>query len=300
MGINYPLLLDGGLSNELENQGLGLQNNLWTASLLSEHFSSIVNAHLSYLNAGARCIITSSYQASIQGFLKQGYSKEDASNLILKSVTAAVEARKKYLDTNKKEVIYIAGSIGPYGAILADGSEYTGDYNLNKKLLANFHLPRIQLLDSSDIDFFACETIPSYKETEVLSEILIKTRKKAWVSFACKDDSHINDGTAIETCIKLLADHPNIFALGVNCTHPKYIGSLIRKIKPLLKNKKLVIYPNSGESYNPLLKTWGQSRSGKFCSLAESWINMGADIIGGCCRVGPQDIAEMKKLLKSH
>jgi homocysteine S-methyltransferase len=297
--IKYPLLLDGGLSNVLESLGCDLNQELWSAKMLVDQPESIIKAHLMYLESGAQCIITSSYQASVAGFMALGFDQPAAESCILKSVELAEEARKRFMaSVTKSEKPFIAASVGPYGAFLADGSEYVGNYGISNEQLRDFHLSRIGILDSSNADFFACETIPSFQEAVVLAEILKETRKSAWVSFSCKDDRHINDGTGIEDCVALFSDHPNVFAIGVNCTPPKYISGLIRTIKKLSGSKKVAVYPNSGEVYHAESKTWsGLSDPGVFASMAKEWLQLGSDIIGGCCRIGPDHIKNMAQSL---
>ena len=298
MNIHYPLLLDGGLSNELEKQGHDLNHSLWSAKLLDNQPESIVQAHLAYLEAGAQCIITASYQASVAGFTELGYDQSVAKSFIKKSVELAEEARALFL-TSHSNITYpplIAASIGPYGAYLADGSEYVGNYGVSDEVLRNFHLDRMHLLDDTNADCFACETIPSFQEAKVLADILQETQKFAWISFSCKDDQHINDGTPIETCVELLANHPKIFAIGVNCTAPKYISGLVKTIKANIGDKKVIVYPNSGEVYNAQSKTWqGVSDPGVFAEVSKEWRMLGADIVGGCCRIGTSHIEKMSK-----
>ncbi len=299
MKINYPLLIDGGLSNELEKQGCNLNDSLWSAKILEIHPEAIVKAHLSYLKAGARCITTSSYQATIAGFMAIGYNRAKAESYILKSVQLAEEAARGFTAPGKNgHEVLIAASIGPYGAYLADGSEYRGNYGLSDDQLSDFHLARMELLDQSNADFFACETIPSFQEARVLADILNRTQKPAWISFSCKDEDHINDGTPIKECAAFLADHPNVFSIGVNCTAPKYISGLLKSMKPVSGAKRLVVYPNSGEAYNAKSKTWlGVSDPELFLEMAKEWIELGADIIGGCCRIGTAHIRQLNALI---
>lgn len=299
MTINYPLLLDGGLSNELERQGCDLNQKLWSAKLLESNPEAIVLAHLAYLEAGAQCIITSSYQATFAGFMALGYDHLAASALILKSVQVAEEARRRFmLLYPDHDQPLIAASIGPYGAYLANGSEYRGNYGISDQALMDFHEPRIKLLDSSTADMFACETIPSFQEANVLSTILKNKSKAAWVSFSCKDGKHTCDGTPIEACTALFTHHPTVFAIGVNCTAPEHISALIQRIKTKSGNKKIVVYPNSGAVYDPESKTWsGLSESSSCEVLVKEWIGLGADMIGGCCGVGPEQIRSMGKVI---
>lgn len=292
MKINYPLVIDGGLSNQLEEQGWNLDHKLWSANLLIEHPEAITQAHLAYLEAGAQCISTSSYQATIPGIMSMGFDRTSAEDLILRTVSLAEEAGAKFMTLHPESSgPLIAASIGPYGAFLADGSEYRGDYGVSDRELRDFHLRRIELLDASNADILACETIPSFQEAKVLSELLMDTKKRSWISFSCKDEEHLNDGTSIRECAMFFARHPNVFAIGVNCTAPRYISGLIREIKNHSGEKKVVVYPNSGEVYDAENKTWSGITDPSSCErMAKEWLDQGADIIGGCCRMGPEHI----------
>lgn len=297
MNINYPLLLDGGLSNELERQGCNLNNKLWSAQLLESNPEAIILAHLAYLESGAQCIITASYQATLPGFMAFGYDEPSAIALILKSVKLAEEARNRFMLSQPYQAKpLIAASVGPYGAYLANGSEYRGDYQVSDHDLKAFHEYRIMLLDHSNADILACETIPGFQEAKVLSEILETRKKPAWVSFSCKDGKHISDGTPIATCAAFFANHPRVFAIGVNCTSPQYVSDLIRSIKTTSGDKRIVVYPNSGAIYHAESKTWSGLSNTLACELmVKEWKYLGADIIGGCCGIGPQQIKAMSK-----
>ena len=300
MIIKYPLLIDGGLSNVLESQGYDLNHPLWTAHLLDKHPEAIIQAHCKYLQAGANCITTASYQASLPGLLNSGYSKAQAENLILKAVDLAEEAiSRAEIEGLEQGKPLLAASIGPYGAFLADGSEYRGDYGISDETLKRFHEPSIQLLEQSSADLLACETIPSFQEASILTGLLASIEKPAWVSFSCRDGHSLNDGTPITTAAKLFKEHPTVFAIGVNCTHPKYISDLILRLKTVVADKKILIYPNSGEVYHAQTKTWmGISDPFAFVEIAKEWLSLGVDIIGGCCRVGPTHIKKISQILE--
>jgi homocysteine S-methyltransferase len=294
MHITYPLLLDGGLSNVLESQGHDLNHSLWSARLLDENPDAIIQAHMAYLKAGAQCIITSSYQASVPGLMDKGYTQEKAKLLLQKTVSLAEEAIHRMGGKEKGMRPLIAASIGPYGAFLADGSEYRGDYRVNDATLRASHQPRLALLENTNADCFACETLPSLQEARVLTALLEQGKKPAWISFSCKDDNHLNDGTPIEECVALLKGHPNVFAMGVNCTSPQYISGLIQSIKASGWDNGIVVYPNSGEAYHAGTKTWkGVSAPIAFGDMAGEWLALGADMVGGCCRIGPESIQNL-------
>ena len=298
----YPLVIDGGLSNQLESQGNNLDNPLWTARLLSDQPEEIRKAHRAYLMAGARCLITASYQATLQGLMARGHDPDTAVKLLLKTVDLAREAIEGFRPDSKEDVIpRVAASIGPYGAYLADGSEYTGQYGISDQALADFHRPRLELLDTSGADFLAVETLPSFPEAKVLARMLQNTEKHAWISFSCKDGRHLRDGTPIEDCVRLFSHHPKVFAIGVNCTAPRYISTLIRRIQGINHDKRVVIYPNSGEIYHAESKTWSDSSNPAFLErMVGEWLDLGADIIGGCCRLGPEAIKSIARAVHSR
>ena len=296
--IPYPLLLDGGLSNELESQGCDLNHELWTAKLLVSDPDKIRNAHLAYLEAGAQCLITSSYQISKEGTTTMDGYTMNFKSLLLRSIELASQAIDLFLlDNPGKKRPLIAASIGPFGAHRGDGSEYRGDYGVSDKELFDFHQTRIKVFNQSDADILACETIPSMQEAQALANALTGSNKNAWVSFSCKDAKHLNDGTPIKDCAKFLSEHPTIFALGINCTHPQYISGLIDEVKLACGDKKIVVYPNFGSVYDASSKTWsGDSNTHFNIVRAKEWLQRGADIIGGCCQVGPVHIKEVSSI----
>ncbi len=299
------VILDGGLATELEKRGHDLNHQLWSARLLDSEPEAIADVHYAYLLAGADCIITASYQGSFQGFLEAGYSQKEAFSLLNKSVEIACEARDRFNSERDKHNIdsispLVAASIGPYGAYLADGSEYHGRYTISASDLLEFHEERFTLLAKSAADILACETIPSYREAEILQDLIMKHPEKFyWISFSCRDQKHIRDGSPIDAAVSLFSDNPHVLAVGANCTAPRYILGLIEKIKSVSNHMEIIIYPNSGESYDAVTKKWlGESDPPKFASLAEKWFKSGARIIGGCCRTSPDHIRELRLHLK--
>ena len=289
-------ILDGGLSHILESQGCDLNHKLWTASIITDNPEAIVKAHLEYINAGADIITTASYQASIPGLESVGYTKSEAKEIILETARLAERATELSLSLSKP---LIAASIGPYGAFLADGSEYTGGYGTSDQALLEFHKERIEILEGSTADYLACETIPCIQEAQILSEILAQSKKPSWVSFSFKDDKHINDGSKLSECVEIFQNHPKVFAIGVNCTNPGFVSKIIMSIRSSGWKGKIIAYPNSGEIYNAESKSWASSeRQQEFLGLAKEWIEIGVDILGGCCRIGPSEIKEVKRLVK--
>ena len=292
-----PIVLDGGLATELEAQGYDIGTGLWSAALLQSDPAAIVAAHLAYLEAGAEIIISASYQASHMGFAELGLSEGQADDLIISSIELACTARQRFLDVHPEtdRAPIVAASIGPYGAALHDGSEYTGNYDIDEVGLRRFHERRLTLLDESRADVLACETIPNRVEAGVLCELLGNARLPAWVSFACRDERSISDTTPLQEAAAMFRDHPRVLALGVNCTAPHFISSLINEIKTAAPGKAIIVYPNSGETYDVSSNSWfGEESAIEYAGAAKNWYDAGAVIIGGCCRIGPKDISILR------
>ena len=284
LAAGRPVIIDGGFATQLESQGCDIDNPLWSASIIRSDPQEIVDAHRAYLDAGAQIIISASYQAIDEG-------------LIAAATDLALQARDEFVTDNPAVFApLVAASVGPYGAVLSDGSEYTGDYDKSRAELVDFHRARVAQLDASDADVLACETVPSMDEAAALSELLANVSTPAWVSFSCRDGAHISDGTAIEDAVLLFDGHPTVRAVGVNCTGPQYIPSLIKRIKSVLPNTAVLVYPNSGESFNADDKTWsGTTTASDWERVASEWTTAGANIVGGCCRTGPEHIKALNR-----
>jgi len=295
-------MLDGGLATELENRGHDLDDILWSARLLVDDPAAIRQVHQDYLAAGADCLITASYQGTISGFMQRGLGEAQAEGLLNLAVQLALDARDEFWakHDNRPGRIQpiVAASIGPYGAALADGSEYTGFYDLDEEGLGLFHRRRFQLLAETGADILACETIPSYSETRALISLLQEIPDRfAWFSFSCRDDKRISDGTPLAICAEMIDGIDQIAAVGINCTAPGLIPGLIGEIK-LVSDKPIIVYPNSGEEYNGTSRRWlGSSDSDEFAQASLKWRAAGATMIGGCCRTGPDHIRQMRTLL---
>lgn len=299
------MILDGAFSTELEHKGCDLNDPLWSAKVLIENPDIIAAVHEDYYKAGADCVITASYQATYEGFMKRGLSEAEAGRLIALSVEIAKGVRDRFwakeVNQSLRSKPLVAASVGPYGAYLADGSEYRGNYGLDRKALSDFHRKRMQTLIEAGPDILACETIPCLLEAQAIVDVLKEHSKMyAWISFSAKDGQHINSGERIEDCAKWLNDKSQIAAIGVNCTAPQYMESLIDKIRRGT-DKPIIVYPNSGEIYDPKEKDWhGHSTSEHYAVDAMKWYQRGARIIGGCCRTTPEHIHEIAVLAQNH
>ena len=286
-------ILDGGLATELEADGYDLRHPLWSAKLLIDNQAAIRRVHERYLTAGADCITAATYQATVQGLKAVGIGEEAAVQLFQRAIDLAVDAR-----TATGVGAVIAASVGPYGAYLADGSEYDGRYGLSRAELRGFHAPRWEILKASGADLFACETIPSLTEVAALADLCESDRLwKGWISVACRDGQHLNDGTPIEEVVPVVQSVDAMFGLGINCSAPEDVGSLIQRIRAAGYTKVIVVYPNSGEQYVPQTKSWtGTSSAVHFRDLAQRWWALGARVIGGCCRTTPQHVQALTAL----
>ena len=276
--------LDGGLSTALENNGNKLTTSLWTGELILAKPSEITKAHLDFISVGSEIIITSSYQISYLGCSKRGWSESKTDQALRGSTQLAKDAV-----TASGKVIKVAASIGPYGAALADGSEYKGNYGITKSFLKDFHARRLEVLISTSPDLLALETMPDTFEVEVLLELLSDCPIPYWVSYSCKAGNQTNAGQSFTEAVSLAKD---AMAVGINCTAPELITDLLLSAEGI---KPFVVYPNSGRSWNAKTKEWeGSSEAGFDDLLVKSWISAGAQIIGGCCGIGADEILNLK------
>ena len=280
---NDFLLLDGGLSTALEQLGSTLDTSLWSGELLKSHPDQIRAAHKLFADAGAAILITSSYQVTYPGCLALGWSKDE--------VTAALIASTELARFPK---VKVAASIGPYGAFLADGSEYRGNYGLSVEELKDFHRERLVTLISTNPDFLAFETVPEITEARALIELMRESKSKIpyWISFSCKSESELSSGENFADAVKVVNDSSGAFAVGINCTAPHLIAPLLQSASSMIP---FIVYANSGRIWDAVEKKWEGSGDLVFDSrVIQEWRALGVSIIGGCCGVGPSDIAALK------
>jgi homocysteine S-methyltransferase len=294
------IVLDGALATELERAGFDLRDPLWSARLLIDAPQAIRAVHASYLAAGADVATTASYQATYQGFARRGIDARQASKLLQLSVDLAREACDAFwsVESNRagRAKPLIAASIGSYGAFLADGSEYRGDYGLGRATLFDFHIARMRTLAASGADLLAFETIPCLIEAQALVAALSSLEGvPAWLSFSCRDGERTNHGERIEDCVTALDGFEQLVAIGVNCTAPRFVGELVGRMRSAT-DKPIVAYPNSGERFVAATHSWADQRdSHDFGALAREWFDAGARVIGGCCRTTPDDVAAIAR-----
>ena len=301
------IILDGALGTELESRGYDVSGKLWSAQYLLDQPRIIQNVHESYVRAGSDIITTSSYQASIPAFIEAGLTTEKAYNLLKETVFLARKAIENTWQVlspeEQKQRPYplVAGSVGPYAAYLADGSEYTGDYQLSEEEFRDFHRPRIQALLEAGSDLLAIETIPNGAEAAAILRLLAEEfpQAEAYLSFVAQSETAISDGTKIEELGNLAQESPQVLAVGFNCTAPHLIAPLLDELGQVC-NKPFLTYPNSGETYNGLTKTWHDGPEQELSLLENSklWQNQGVRLFGGCCRTRPEDIAQLAKGFK--
>jgi len=289
------LTLDGGLATQLEAQGHDLSSALWSARLLAEDPDAVVAAHTAFFAAGAEVATTASYQASFEGLAAAGLDRASAAALIGRSVTLAERARDAASDDGRRR--FVAASVGPYGAALADGSEYRGDYGLDVDALRRWHRPRLELLAGTGADVLACETVPCLAEAEALVTELSALGRPAWLSLSCAG-TRTRAGEPVEEAFALARGVDAVVAVGVNCTDPDDVAPLVA-LAARASGKPVVVYPNSGEGWDAERRRW--SGDGSFAPDAvRGWLGDGARLVGGCCRVTPDDIAAVRALVAAE
>ena len=279
------LISDGGLATELEARGHDLSDDLWSARLLAEAPDEIVAVHEAFFRAGAHIATTASYQASFEGFAAQGIDRVEAERLMRRSVELARSARGA-----ASAPAWVAASVGPYGAMLAHGEEYVGRYGLSVAELAAWHRPRLEVLTAADPDVLALETIPDSDEAEALVGLVGEQDIPAWLSYTIAGD-RTRAGQPLEEAFAVAADVPQIVAVGVNCCAPADVLGAVATARRVT-GKPVIVYPNSGEVWDGANRVW-VGTPGMDTGLAAEWVAAGARIVGGCCRVRPDDIAAM-------
>jgi homocysteine S-methyltransferase len=293
-------ILDGALATELEARGCDISGTLWSARVLCEQPGAIEALHYDYYAAGAQVAITASYQASYEGFAAIGIGADETTRLLRLSVELARNARERYRRDHPadRRRLLVAASVGPYGAISHDGAEYRGDYGLTVGELESFHARRFGVLATAGADLLACETIPLLDEARAYARLLAeRPGTRAWLSFTSPDGERTSHGESLEDCGRLADSTPGVVAVGVNCVKPEAVTGAIRSLRAGT-GKPIVVYPNSGERWNAGDESWhGTAGPEGLAALAPGWIAEGARLVGGCCRVGPGQIAALSAAL---
>ena len=294
-------VLDGALATELERRDCDISGPLWSAHVLDTSPQVIAAVHRDYLRAGAHCLSTASYQISAQGYRELGRPVRDAARALRQSVEIAADSRAAFVRDNPSR-IWIAASLGPYGAVLHNGAEYHGRYRIGFEDLIDFHAERIAVLAETQADFLAIETIPSLEEARaILAALHLHPELSAWISFTCPDGRHVAHGEPLRECAAAVAASPQVLAIGINCTAPQHIAALIAEAQLGARQMKpVIVYPNSGETWDASTRTWrGAADPSGFGSLARAWFAAGAQAVGGCCRTGPAHIAAVAEAARA-
>ncbi len=287
-------VIDGGLATELEYAGARIDGPLWSAHVLEDEPEKLLAVHRAYIQAGAECIASCSYQVSRMGYAEVGLTAEQADGALLRSVELA---RRAVAESPERRVL-VAGSLGPYGAALHNGGEYNGNYDCSYDDLVRFHRERIEVFAQATgdqaPDLLAFETFPSLEEARAVGEAMARWPElRAWFSFSCRDEKHVSHGERVADCATLVASFPQTVAIGVNCIPPKWVPALIAELQAG-SDKPIVVYPNSGEGWDAARRSWtGVTDPGDFGASAAEWFRAGAQMVGGCCRTRPAHIRKV-------
>ncbi|WP_169251519.1 homocysteine S-methyltransferase [Brevibacterium sp. 'Marine'] len=291
-----PIVIDGGLGSAAEDRGIDLDHALWSAELIRREPDILLAVHTAFADAGARILTTASYQATPLGFAEAGISAEEGSRIIGESVRIARSAAP---DSH----VLVAGSVGPYGAALGDGAEYSGDYHLSFEEYTAFHRPRIDALAEAGADLLAVETQPRLDEIAAIIDLVEETGLPAWVTVTLQTGTHttadakiptLPDGSSLADLAEAVTASASVKAVGVNCVRPSLVTPALEALSQHT-DLPLIAYPNSGETYDADAMAWRShgAEAGVGSWPVETWTRLGARITGGCCRVRPEDIAEL-------
>ncbi|SDT07845.1 homocysteine S-methyltransferase [Brevibacterium siliguriense] len=289
-----PIVIDGGLGSAAEDRGIDLDHALWSAELIGRDPDTLLTVHTAFANAGARILTTASYQATPLGFTEAGISAEEGSRIIGDSVRIARAAADRSAAPGAR--ILVAGSVGPYGAALGDGAEYTGDYRLTPAEYTAFHRPRIEALAEAGADLLAIETQPRLDEIRALIALTEDIGLPAWVTVTLQGAPDTTaptmpDGSTLADLAQAVAASASVNAVGVNCVRPSLVTPALRELSKHM-DLPLIAYPNSGETYDADTLTWHDgAEPGVGSWPVAEWTHLSARILGGCCRIRPDDIA---------
>ncbi len=284
------VIADGGLATELEDQGHDLSDDLWSARLLLDAPEAIKAAHLGYFRAGAVIATTASYQVSAEGLAARGIDRDGVARMLRRSVALAREARAELAGDGTQR--WVAASVGPYGAMLANGEEYVGRYGLTVRQLRDWHRPRAEILAEAGPDLLAIETLPDIDEAEALASIAADLDVPCWMAYTIAGDK-TRAGQPLADAFAVAASVPQVIAVGVNCCAPADVAAAVSVAREVT-GKPVIAYPNSGETWDGPGRDWAGSNQLP-ARLAPLWAANGARIIGGCCRVTPADIAAISR-----
>ena len=296
------VVLDGALATELEARGADLRDPLWSARVLLEQPSLIRAVHDDYFAAGADVAITATYQATFESLAKRGVGAAEATSLMKRAVQIAIDSRDAYWSTQRAAAgavrPLVAASVGPYGAFLADGSEYIGNYALDEDALVEWHKQRFSVLAASGADLLACETIPCGAEARAFLRLLDgHPDARAWITFTARDGTHISSGERFAEVAAECGAHRQVVAVGINCTAPRHVASLICEARSVT-SARIVVYPNAGGTYDAATRSWVPGADpATFDADVGRWLDDGATIVGGCCRTTPRDIRAIRDLV---
>lgn len=290
------VILDGGLGTELERRGYRDLGRLWSSALVEADPSALREVHRDFLLAGADVIATATYQAAVPTLLECGHDRESARRVLRDAVTLAVEERNAH-----SSGALVAASIGPFGAHLADGSEYSGCYSVTDGELYDFQVERWHILAESEADIIACETMPSMADVRACVLLMCETPERwAWISLMCRDAAHLADGTELSEVIALLNDVPNLAAIGANCIPPSFVPAIMNTFRAAT-SLPLMVYPNASNAWTMEMgRPLDELSAAEFAEESAAWRTHGAQIIGGCCKTTPEHVRALAATLRSQ
>lgn len=295
VGGQEVVVLDGGLATTLADRGHVLDDELWSARLLLDDPDAVRDVHTAFLTAGAEVVTTASYQLAARSLAAAGRDPALADELLARSVTIAREAADAYAaDTGRRAAV--AASVGPYGAVLADGSEYRGRYGRTVAELTAFHAPRVAALAAAGPDLLAVETVPSGVELVALAPLLREAGIPTLVSMTLGPDGTTTpEGQPLAEALGAVTDLEVVVAVGVNCCPPRQAAAALERLGDL--PRPLAVQPNVGDRWDAARRRWVPG-PGDAEVAPQRWLELGARYVGGCCGTGPDQLARLAASLR--
>lgn len=287
-----PLVLDGGMGEELSKRGIDTRSGLWSAEALIDAPDVVAGVHADYLAAGADVLTTNSYATTAR--------RLDAARFIDMNRRAG-ELAAAARDAADRPVL-VAGSLPPlFGSYRPDRVRPAAEIEPMYRDQAELLLPYV--------DLFLCETMSTAAEGAAAARAATATGRPVWVSFTVADDAsgRLRSGETIAEAVAALGDL-DVEAILVNCSTPESVDAAIAELA-VHAGRPFGAY---GNGFPPIAadadvadgRTVPEARADldakAYADAAEGWLDQGAAVVGGCCEIGPRHIAEVAARVRAR
>ena len=293
--MNKLTILDGGMGRELKRMGAPFTQPLWSAQALIEAPHFVTQAHQGFIDAGAEIITVNSY-ACVPFHLGEALYQAQGAALAQQASVIAKEVAQ-----NAKQNVSVAGSLPPaFGSYRPELFESERAFTI---------LDTLYKAQDEYVDLWIGETISSIEEARVMASVLKGSTKPCYYAFTLSDEvteqATLRSGELVTDAITVLLEQQNIAGIFFNCSIPEVIEQALRDTNNVLikQNKKVSLgaFANSftpissAHKANEAVQDYRDLSPNEYLEFAKQWHSLGANIIGGCCGIGPKFIAALVK-----